>query len=77
MKRAVITLPRDENAARVITGALHPETHRGIPRTSVNVRENEGCISLEILAEDTNALRAASAWLSGVTIQSVSGSPAI
>jgi len=53
--RAYIYLPGED---REIYEALRVEAGREIPRTKVNIKKNEEII-IEIIAEDTHALRAA------------------
>jgi len=53
--RAYIYLPGED---REIYEALRVEADREIPRTKVNIEKNEEII-IEIIAEDTHALRAA------------------
>ncbi|OYT60622.1 hypothetical protein B6U71_00490 [Euryarchaeota archaeon ex4484_178] len=55
MHRAYIYLPGED---REIYEALRVEADREIPRTKVNIEKNEEII-IEIIAEDTHALRAA------------------
>lgn len=55
MHRAYIYLPGED---REIYEALRVEAGREIPRTKVNIEKNEEII-IEIIAEDTHALRAA------------------
>jgi KEOPS complex subunit Pcc1 len=59
VKTAVITLEKKGKITQVVAGSLLPETNRKIPRTQVQVNEDENALSLVINAEDTNALRAA------------------
>lgn len=59
MKKAVITLQKRGKIAQVVAQSLLPETERKIPRTEVNLREDEDALYLEIRALDVNALRAA------------------
>ncbi len=59
MKKAVITLQKRGKIANVVAQSMLPETERKIPRTEVNLREDEDALYLEIRALDVNALRAA------------------
>lgn len=59
MKKAVITIEKEGKIADVVAKSLLPETERNIPRTNVNLKEDEHAIHFEIHAEDVNALRAA------------------
>jgi tRNA threonylcarbamoyladenosine modification (KEOPS) complex Pcc1 subunit len=59
VKRAVITVQKDDKIADVVTKSLLPETERHIPRTKVDIREVGDVIQIELMADDTNALRAA------------------
>lgn len=59
MKKAIITVQKEGKIADVVAKSLLPEMERKIPRTQVNLREDEHAICLEIQAEDVNALRAA------------------
>ena len=59
MKKAIITVPKEGKIAHVVTRSLLPEMDRKIPRTKVNLKEDENAIRLEIQAQDVNALRAA------------------
>lgn len=43
----------------MVASSLSPETDRKIPRTIIQVNEDENALSLVISAEDTSALRAA------------------
>ncbi len=59
MKKAEIVLKKSGSIAHVVASSLSPETDRKIPRTDVQVKEDENALYLVICAEDTNALRAA------------------
>lgn len=59
MKKAIITVPKEGKIADVVAKSLLPEMDRKIPRTKVNLRENEHSLCIEIHAQDVNALRAA------------------
>lgn len=59
MKKAKITLQKEDNISEVVAKSLLPEMDRNIPRTKVNLREDENSITIEIQAKDTSALRAA------------------
>lgn len=59
MKTAVITLEKKGKITHVVASSLLPEIDRKIPRTKVQVNENENALYLVISAEDTSALRAA------------------
>ncbi len=59
MKNAVITLSKEGKIGDVVVQSLLPETNREIPRTEIELREDESAIYLEIHARDVNALRAA------------------
>lgn len=67
MRRAVIEIECDENA--LLKGSLTPETSRTIPRTSVSITEKGEVLSIDIVASDVNALRAAiNSYLRWVTV---------
>jgi len=57
MHRATITLVGPE--AKVVYGALRPETGREVPKTRVTVRSVRDRMTVTIDARDTSALRAA------------------
>ena len=57
MRRATITLAGPE--ARVVYGALRPETGRDVPKARVSLRAIRDRVTLTIDADDTSALRAA------------------
>ncbi len=59
MIKANITLQKGDMAPDVVSKSLLPETHRSIPRTRVNITEDEDAIHLQISARDVSALRAA------------------
>ena len=59
MKKAVLSLQKDNAPATVIAESLAPETARTIPRTAVSIEENPESVRIEISAHDVNALRAA------------------
>jgi len=59
VKKGIITIQKQGKIADVVAKSLLPEMDRKIPRTKVNLKEDENAIYLEILAEDVNALRAA------------------
>ncbi|UCE73137.1 MAG: hypothetical protein JSV56_08850 [Methanomassiliicoccales archaeon] len=59
MKKAKITLKKSGRIADVVAKSLLPETERNIPRTHVDVQEDEDTIYIEIRANDVSALRAA------------------
>lgn len=58
MKSALIQFQINPNISRALVDSLGPEIEREIPRTEVNIIKDDD-ITLEIHAEDTNALRAA------------------
>jgi tRNA threonylcarbamoyladenosine modification (KEOPS) complex Pcc1 subunit len=57
MRRATITLMGPD--AKIVYGALGPETGRDVPKARVTMRSVRGRLTLTIDAEDTSALRAA------------------
>jgi KEOPS complex subunit Pcc1 len=59
VKKGVITVQKQGEIAQVVAKSLLPEMDRKIPRTKVNLKEDENAIYLEILAEDVNSMRAA------------------
>jgi len=59
VKKAKITLPKEGNISDVVAKSLLPEMDRNIPRTKVDLREDENSITLEIQAKDISSLRAA------------------
>lgn len=59
MKKGIITIQKKGEIAQVVAKSLLPEMDRRIPRTEVNLKEDENSINLEIVAKDVNALRAA------------------
>jgi tRNA threonylcarbamoyladenosine modification (KEOPS) complex Pcc1 subunit len=59
VKKAIITLQKEGKIGDVVAKSLLPETHRNIPRTDIELREDDNEIRLEIYAKDINALRAA------------------
>ena len=69
MKKAVITIPRDDMPADVIALSLAPETARTIPRTKVDIKEGPESVHIVIAADDVNALRAAvNSYLRWITV---------
>jgi tRNA threonylcarbamoyladenosine modification (KEOPS) complex Pcc1 subunit len=58
VKKATISLQKDDRYADVVVKSLHPETKRDIPRSHVKIREDKDLIYIEIQAEDTSSLRA-------------------
>ena len=67
MRRATIEI--DSDAVHLLKEALSPETQRTIPRTKVKVREKGGLLTIDIEAQDVNALRAAvNSYLRWVTV---------
>ena len=57
MPRATITFAGPD--ARILHGALGPETGRDIPKARVSMHAGTGRLTLTIDADDTSALRAA------------------
>lgn len=67
MRRATIEI--DTQAAHLLKEALSPETQRAIPRTKVKVLDKGGKLTIDIEAQDVNALRAAvNSYLRWVTV---------
>jgi tRNA threonylcarbamoyladenosine modification (KEOPS) complex Pcc1 subunit len=67
MRRAIIEI--DSDAAHLLKEALSPEAQRAIPRTVVKVLENGSVLTIDIQAQDVNALRAAiNSYLRWVTV---------
>jgi tRNA threonylcarbamoyladenosine modification (KEOPS) complex Pcc1 subunit len=67
MRRATIEI--DSEAAHLLKEALSPEAQRAIPRTKVKVLEKGGLLTIDIEAQDVNALRAAvNSYLRWVTV---------
>lgn len=59
VKKAIITIQKEDKITSVVAKSLLPETERKIPRTKVELREDDDAIKIELMADDVNALRAA------------------
>jgi KEOPS complex subunit Pcc1 len=59
VKKGIITIQKQGKIADVVAKSLLPEMDRKIPRTKVNLKEDENVIRIEIQAQDVSALRAA------------------
>lgn len=57
MRRATITFAGPD--AKVVYGALRPETGRDVPKARVTIRSVRDRLTVTIDAQDTSALRAA------------------
>jgi tRNA threonylcarbamoyladenosine modification (KEOPS) complex Pcc1 subunit len=59
MRKVEITVSAPRPIRKIIVGSLLPEAGRSVPKTQVNISENNAGIQLVIEAETTNSLRAA------------------
>jgi len=59
MRKVEITFNAPQSLRTIIVSSLLPETGSSVPKTQVNISEDNAGIQLVIEAETTNALRAA------------------